>query len=223
VRSSWQKREEETTTKERRALDELEEGTEEYDTKKTSNIKNILLDSSLRYFIADRIKRAMENHVVELGLVSSVCISFCITVVIYATCYYGLAWISSEHFTNIGSYWDFIYVSFGALVHNSIPGFSPKSTVAQLLFLSEQVCGGLLFVILLFFLVTVMRESLRCSLNSVIADLESDYQYYRSQLLEHYGLEIAEAMKLIKAKTESGDKVRMFIIHNMRPTIEPDK
>lgn len=223
IRSSWQKSEATTVEKERSSLNEIEEGTEEYDKKKTDNIKSLLLLNSIHYFIAGKIKVATKNHVIELGLILSVCITFCITVLIYATCYYGLAWISPEHFNNNGSYWDFFNISFGALVHNSSPEFIPTSTVAQLLTPSEQICGVLLSFIVLFFLITVMRESFHESLNDIITKLESDHQNFESQLQQHYDISIPEAIDLIEANTKITDKMRVFIIRHTRVVNESDK
>jgi hypothetical protein len=174
-------------------------------------MRGLLWQNAGHLWLANKIQRAFERHWLDIALVGSVCVTFIITVIVFTLCYHGLGALLPESLSDPSSLWLHFYLSMNAVFHNSVDSIRPTSQIAQMFFLVEQICSYLLSLVLVFLVFTVLRENYRKGVSQLVAKLRRDRKQYETQLLELYGVTVAQALSQLERSPALGEKLNDFL------------
>lgn len=200
------------------ALQLLEPDSEAFTKKRLENIRGLLHKNAMQLWIAGKIQKAFDHHWLDVALISSVFCTFLVTVLVFTLCYSGISTLAPSSFSVTGSLWLHFFMSVNAIFHNSVDSIAPISQIAQVFFLAEEVCGFLLFSILVFLITTVMREGYRKGVELLVHRLTVDRREYEVQLSELYGLSVRDAIAQLESSPAFGERLNGFIKKYLGPT-----
>lgn len=147
------------------------------------------------HFLAARLKEVIESRKLDLYFIGSLVYTFALTTVIFGVEYFGLERLYPGSFTGVDSpgLMTFIGYSFSTIMTSDISPLKPSSDLAQLLSYF-QLFGSLLIIVLLVFVVlTSIRERYRQDLGVVVEELGAAADRATVLIEENYELTIASA------------------------------
>jgi hypothetical protein len=114
-------------------------------------------------WFARKLQEVFDSRKTDLYFLGALLYTFLITLILFAFEYFALYKIQPTSFTGSGtkSFWTFFLFSFNALVHSGFASITPSSNLAFLLTNVELLAGIVIFIILVFVLLTSNRERYR--------------------------------------------------------------
>jgi len=178
---------------------------EEFQQKLGQNLLIMYMTTAGLYFLTARLKEVIDSRKLDLYLVGSLVYTFALTIVVFGVEYYGLERLHPGSFTGVSSpgLVDFIGLSFSTIMTASISPLKAISGLAQLASYL-QLLGSLLIIILLVFIVlTSIRERYRRDLDGVVEELGSAAERAAALIEGNYELTIASAEELLLKQNKS--------------------
>ena len=169
---------------------QLDPNSENYRTKTIENLNSLYMVNSVLLAVAERLKGAAVSRKLDIYFIVSLLYTALLTVVIFAFEYLGLEKAYPGSFNGIKSpgFWDFLSFSFNTIMTASISPIMPKSAVAQVLAHGELVAALLLLVILVFVVLTIIRERFREDVELTIAELKNGADLIEAHIRQQYKL-----------------------------------
>lgn len=161
----------------------------------SQRLTQIYMITGCLYFLAARFKEVVESRKLDLYFIGSLVYTFALTTVVFGVEYFGLERLYPGSFSGIDSpgLIEFIGFSFSTIMTSDISPLKPSSGLAQL-FSYFQLFGSLLIVVLLVFIVlTSIRERYRQDLDSVVEELGVAADRGAILIEKNYELPIAAA------------------------------
>ncbi|MCK0508661.1 hypothetical protein [Aromatoleum anaerobium] len=171
----------------------------EYRQKLGQNLLSLYVLTAGLHFLGERLKVVARSRKLDLYFLSSLLYTFILTTVLFAFVYFGLERLLPGSFTGESSpgLFDFLGLSFGTLMTADISPLKPVSGIAQA-FMYVQLFASLLIIVLLVFVVlTSIRERHRQDLDAVIVEISEACDRIGSALESNYELTIAGVEALL--------------------------
>lgn len=163
-------------------------------------------------YLRIKLDAVVKSKKMDIYLVFSWFYTVATTVVVYAFIYFGLYKIDSSAFSGESpffSFWSFLGFSFGKLAPTEISTIVPVSSVAQMLCYSELACAVVVFMILIFTILTAARERYQTDVNGIIADLNGCAEAVQSACNKVFDMAINDAELFLLADHSS-------LVNNLR-------
>lgn len=154
-------------------LQDLNPGSDEYMEKAGQKILTIYMMTTVLYVLAERLQDVAESRKLDLYFLGSLLYTFLLTILVFATEYYGLERVAPGSFGGIAhpDLLDFVGYSFSTLMTSDISSLRPESGIAQAL-AYFQLFGSLVIIVLLVFVVlTSIRERYSQDLDGIVDEL----------------------------------------------------
>lgn len=122
---------------------------------------------------AERLREVSDSRRMDLYLISSLVFTVALTTAVFALVYVAVDRVESDAFTTQGplGFWSAMGYSFGTLMTSDLMGIQPVSAMAKGLSLAEVSCSILLLILLVFVVLTSIRERYRADLNAIVSEL----------------------------------------------------
>ena len=146
---------------------------EQYQQQFGQSLLQMYMTTAALYFLAARLKEVIESRKLDLYFLGSLVFTFALTTAVFAVEYFGVERLRPGSFVGVDSpgLLDFVGFSFSTLMTSDISPLRPNSGTAQLLSYF-QLFGSLLIIVLLVFVVlTSIRERYRQDLGGVVEEL----------------------------------------------------
>lgn len=191
VRTSW------TTIRESKwaVPPEGDPASEQYQQQFGQSLLQIYMTTAGLYFIAARLKEVIESHKLDLYFLGSLVFTFTLTTVVFAVEYFGLERLRPGSFVGVPSpgLLDFLGYSFSTLMTSELSPLHPNSQIALILSYF-QLLGSLLIIVLLVFVVlTSIRERYRQDLGGVVEEVGEAAGRVTALIEANYKLTLASA------------------------------
>ena len=146
---------------------------EDYEKKHIQNLKDLYLSNLLYENVAKKLDLAVSSRRTDVYFVVALIYSCVLTVTIFAFEYFALFKVdpSSFHSSIQPTFWAFVFFSFNTLLHANFVNMVPTSSWAITLVSLQMVTSVLIFLCLVFVLLTSSRERYRQDVNSVAVNL----------------------------------------------------
>ena len=138
------------------------------------NPTSLYLLRSVTDILIDKIRWVARSRKYDVYLVLSWLYTFAVTATVFAFEYFALGRIDPESFGSVASastFFGFFGYSLGNLLPTRISRIAPMSEFAILLTYTEEFCALLVFVILVFTILTAARESHKADLEQFSVEL----------------------------------------------------
>jgi len=175
------------------ARPEGEPETKEYQNQYGQNLLQMYMMTAGLYFLAARLREVIESRKLDLYFLGSLVYTFALTTVIFGIEYLGLERLYPGSFSGITSpgLMNFIGYSLSTIMTSDISPLKPTSNWAQVASYA-QLLGSLLIIVLLVFVVlTSIRERYRQDLGGVVEELGSAADQSALLIEKNYDLTIA--------------------------------
>jgi hypothetical protein len=173
----------------------VDQESQEYKQKLGQNLLSIYMITTVLHYLGERLREAVNSRKLDLYFVGSLMYTFFLTVVVFGIEYFGLERLAPGSFTGIEkpSIFDFLGLSFSTLMTSDISPMKPASGIAQVASY-VQLFGSLLIIVLLVFIIlTSIRERYRQDLDGVVNELWSASERVGGLLEANYELTVAGA------------------------------
>jgi ABC-type antimicrobial peptide transport system permease subunit len=90
------------------------------------------------------------------------------------------------------NFWSFLGFSFGKLIHSTVVEITPANLMATLLCYSELLCALIIFVILIFVILTVAREKYKKDIDDFISELGNTTNIFQQKFLSLYEVSLPD-------------------------------
>lgn len=212
----------------------LDPKSEEFKQKYGQNLLMIYMMTTGLYILGERLREVVNSRKLDLYFLGSLLYTFFLTSLIFALEYFGLERVIPGSFVGVSTpgLLDFIGLSFSTLMTSEISPLRAASGAAQVgLYL--QLFGSLLIIVLLVFVVlTSIRERYRQDLDGVVSELRAASDRIGSLFEANYELTIAAAEAWLLEFNPA--VVKWFVEHRHRgdharqtatviPVAEPDR
>lgn len=147
----------------------------------------MLLEKKAEYF--------MQSRKMDLYLILTWFCTVLVTAVIYSLEYFSLYKILPSAFSSPfqPTYFSFLGFSFGKLTTTTISAIVPTNLIAILLCYSELACTLIIFVILVFTILTAARERYKEDLNNIVKEISEMATIFQSAFNIMFNMALAEA------------------------------
>jgi len=166
---------------------------DEYRQKYGQNLLTLYMFTTGLWFFGERLQEVVKSHKLDMYFLASLLYTFMLTAILFSLEYLGLYRLLPGSFVggaNPGLI-DFLGLSFSTLMTSEISPLKPATSIAQTA-LYIQLFGSLLIIILLVFVIlTSIRERYRQDLDGVITELGIASNNIGSLLESNYELTIA--------------------------------
>lgn len=151
-----------------------------------------------------RINEVINSRKMDLYFFSSLIWTFILSAFSFGVIYFGLFRIDSSHFSNAESsgFWDFVGFSFTTLMTSSISTIAPATGMAQILTYIQLFVSLLLIVLLVFVILTSIREKYKKDLDDLLVDLEDAHDKSRNYVEANFELTAEALESLLIQKNE---------------------
>lgn len=122
---------------------------------------------------AERLREVSDSRRMDLYLISSLVFTVVLTTVVFALVYVAVDRVEAGAFSTQGpfGFWPAVGYSFSTLMTSDLMGVQPVSALAKGLSLVEVSCSILLLILLVFVVLTSIRERYRADLNAIVDEL----------------------------------------------------
>lgn len=166
---------------------------DEYKQKYGQNLLTLYMLTTGLWFVGERLREVVRSRKLDMYFLVSLLYTFILTAVLFGFEYFGLYRLLPGSFVGVANpgLIDFLGLSFSTLMTSDISPLKPATGIAQI---SQyiQLFGSLLIVVLLVFVIlTSIRERYRQDLDEVISELGVASDRIGSLLESNYELTIA--------------------------------
>lgn len=182
-----------------------------------------LLNWGLEIF-GEKLIKVAKSRKPDLYLMFSWFVTVLLTSLIYALQYWALYKIDMSSFRPdyTFSFWSFLGYSFGKLTPSSLSAVTPMNVAATILSYSELFCALIIFVILVFSVLTAAREKYREDIADFVSELGYLGKYLQNQFYHLYAIAVADVeIILLTSNTELINKLRQ--VRGLPPLSLPEK
>ncbi len=192
VRKAWENLRESIPAQRPEGVDQE---SQEYKQKLGQNLLSIYMITTVLHFLGERLREVVNSRKMDLYFVGSLMYTFFLTVVVFGIEYFGLERLAPGSFTGIEkpSLFDFLGLSFSALMTSDISPLKPASSIAQVASYIQLFGSLLIIVLLVFIILTSIRERYRQDLDGVVNELWSASERVGGLLEANYELTVAGA------------------------------
>lgn len=155
--------------------------------------------------VANKVHDLVKRRVFDFYLVGSWVYSVALTSFVYGFEYWALHRIDPASFTGStgAGFWDFLGLSIGIITTNGISSIEPATSTATLVAYSEAGCNLLIFVILVFSILTAAREAFREDALEFTSELRLTAVAIEQRVLGAYHLTLAQ-LEVLLSKENAG-------------------
>lgn len=191
VRKAWEKLRESIPAR----PEGVDQESQEYKQKLGQNLLSIYTITTVLHFLGERLREVVNSRKLDLYFVGSLMYTFFLTVVVFGIEYFGLERLAPGSFTGIEtpSLFDFLGLSFSTLMTSDISPMKPASGIAQVASYIQLFGSLLIIVLLVFIILTSIRERYRQDLDGVVNELWSASERVGGLLEANYELTVAGA------------------------------
>jgi hypothetical protein len=164
-------------------------------------------------FVARRLKRAKDSHVILRYSLMAMASTFALTVVIFGFIYYGLWTINPQNFVSAEqpSMAKFLLFSFNTFFNRSTPGLSALSMLAQSITAVELISAIIVTVVLIYLFTTVVHKRYDEGLDDVIEGLRDQGRALEKIMVSECNVSMPEITVIIGAsKAEFHDLLTLL-------------
>jgi hypothetical protein len=178
---------------------DLDRDSPEYKQKFATNLLTVYMVATVLHFLGERLKEVVKSRKLDLYFTASLLYTFLLTAIVFGIEYFGLERLAPGSFSGLSdpTVLDFLGYSFSTLMTSDISPLKATSGVAQSL-AYLQLFGSLLIIVLLVFVIlTSIRERYRQDLDGVVDELAAASARAGNLLQANYDLTIAAAEALL--------------------------
>ncbi|NOH32008.1 hypothetical protein [Vibrio chagasii] len=171
---------------------------DEYKKKLGNSLLHTYIFTTFLHLSIVRIKEVINSRKMDLYFLSSLIWTFMLSAFSFGVVYFGLYRVDASNFINVSdaSFWDFIGFSFTTLMTSSISTIAPATGVAQLLTYVQLFVSLLLIVLLVFIILTSIREKYKKDLDDLLIGLEDAHDKSRRYVEANFEL-TADALESV--------------------------
>lgn len=171
---------------------------DEYKKKLGNSLLHTYMFTTFLHLSIVRIREVINSRKMDLYFLSSLIWTFMLSAFSFGVMYFGLYRINGSNFVNtidVG-FWDFIGFSFSTLMTSSISTIAPATGMAQLLTYIQLFVSLLLIVLLVFIILTSIREKYKKDLDDLLIGLEDAHEKSRHYVEANFEL-TADALESV--------------------------
>lgn len=137
------------------------------------------------YAVSERLREVVNSRILDLYFLASLLYTFCLTAVLFSLEYFGLERLAPGSFVSGSTLEliDFLGLSFSTLMTSDISPLKAANRIAQMGMYLELFCSLLIVVLLVFVVLTSIRERYRQDLDGVVTELREASENF-GQLFE---------------------------------------
>lgn len=206
VRNVWQN----FKGKEYMTLEGIEVGSNEYKKRQAQNLFQYYFVATLVRFVAEKLDEIIKSHKLDLYFICSLIYTLALTTVIFAFEYQAVESIKIGCFGGSQqlNFWTFLGYSFSTIMHYPLSSLQAISDVAIILSYIELIASLLILVLLVFVILTSIRERYKQDISDVIGEMEEVSDDIGTQIEETFQISVgAISVKII----ELDPGMQMFI------------
>lgn len=169
---------------------ELDPEAEDYKENLGKNLLSIYMLSTLLYYLGERLREVVEKRMLDLYLLVSLMRTFILTTLVFGIEYLGLERVMPGSFANAAqpTFLKFLGYSFCTLMTSDISPIKAESGTAQLITYVQLFCSLLIVVLLVFVILTSIRERYQKDLDNIIYKLGTTSENIGGFLEANYNL-----------------------------------
>lgn len=155
----------------------------------------------------------MNSHKIDLYFILSLLYTFAFTVIVFALEYLALFTLDPGSFviSQGTSYWLFLVFSFNTLMTADLGLIKPQTAAAILLVNVELFTGLLILIILVFVMLTIIRERYNEELGLVIDELRRRVNAIESIMEEKFQISMTDAEAQVVTANPLVSKITIFL------------
>lgn len=163
---------------------------DEYKKKLGNSLLHIYIFTTFLHLSIVRIKEVISSRKMDLYFLSSLVWTFMLSAFSFGVIYFGLFRIDATNFVNASNagFWEFIGFSFSTLMTSSISTIAPATGLAQILTYVQLFVSLLLIVLLVFIILTSIREKYKKDLDDLLIGLENAHDKSRKYVEANFEL-----------------------------------
>lgn len=173
--------------------EDLDPASNEYRQKLGQNLLSLYMLTTGLLFLGERLREVVNSRKLDLYFLASLLYTFVLTAFVFSLEYLGLYRLMPNSFVGVPKpgLLDFLGLSFSTLMTSEISPLKPSGGIAQVA-LYAQLFGSLLIIVLLVFVIlTSIRERYRQDLDGVIGELVTVSDHVGQLLKSNYELTIS--------------------------------
>lgn len=173
----------------------LDPNSEEYKQKFGANLLTMYMVTCGLHIMGERLNDVVNSRKLDIYFLSSLVYTFILTSIIFALQYYGLERLKPGSFVGMQepNLLGFLGLSFSTLMTSDISSLRPISGLAQGIMYIQLFSSLLIIILLVFVILTSIRERYKQDLDSVVNELRTASNKMDALLEENYELTIFAA------------------------------
>lgn len=166
---------------------------EGYKQKLGTNLLSIYAVTSLLHVFGERLQEVVKSRKLDLYFICSLLYTFFLTAIIFSIEYFGLEHLIPGSFTGIAKpgFFEFVGLSISTLMPKDISPLKPVSGLAQIFVYFELFSSLLIIVLLVFVILTSIRERYKQDLDGVVKEIGAAADSFRDVILSNFELTLA--------------------------------
>jgi len=189
-------------TKETQDTAGLDPSSDEFGKKHIANLRRLVFYNLMCTSVAKKLKEVVSSHKTDLYFLGALAYTFVLTVVIFSFEYFALYKIQPTSFSTVGtvSFLTLLVFSFNTILTAELATVAPADTTAVVFANLELLAGLIIFVILLFVILTSKRERYRQDMTNLIEQLDTGAQKFAGFMETEFKVSLSEAQEKIESE-----------------------
>jgi hypothetical protein len=185
---------------------------DDYKKKLVQNLLTSYVFNTILHFSVAKLKEVIESRKMDLYFLCSLIWTFIVATLSFSIIYYGLFRISPSNFSGASdsSFVDFIGFSFGTLMTASISSIIPASGLAQLVTYIQLFASLLLIVLLVFVILTSIREKYKKDLDDLLFGLADAERKSKLLIEQNYEITMETLERML---VQDNEQIMKFILN----------
>ena len=175
-------------------------GSEAHEKHRLQNLLSLYLFNSVLHLLAEKTHEVINSRKLDLYFIGSLLYTVFLTIFVFAFEYTAVHKLLPGSFSGEAdpSFWNFLGYSFETLMIAGPSSLKPVSTTAHLLSYGEMMSRLIILVILVFVILTIVRERYREDAVDVIAELRKSAESITQVIRQEYSLSLLEAEQFLQ-------------------------
>lgn len=209
----WQETFETSIAKQIQEEGAMDPASDNYRKKQFENLECLFMLDLAFYFAAVKLREVANNRKIDLYFILSLLYTFAFTVIVFALEYLALFTLDPGSFvmSQGTSYWLFLTFSFNTLMTADLGLIKPRTPAAILLVNVELFTGLLILIILVFVMLTIIRERYHEELGLVIEELGRRANAIETIMEEKYQISMTDTEAQIMTDNPLRSKIIVFL------------
>ena len=173
IRNLWRHIEDQVFKKQIAEAAKLDPNSGEYKSKYQGNLTILYLFASVLGFVAEKLRDVAASRKLDLYFIGALVYTLALTVFVFGAQYWALEKLIPGSFQpkEEAGFWPLLGYSFGTLMTAGITRLTSVSGIAQVFSYLELVAGLFILIILVFVILTILRERSKEGMDQVIDEL----------------------------------------------------